>query len=238
MVVPGRREQFGLLREGNAGSRTVPSLLQGAECKHSVRNAIQREFGPNGIATAEPDTVRAVRGACDAANALAAGAPDQNGAYCLAVGFQAGVVSHVALRQVVPGDAEKAALRALQDRYGRSLSRLRSANSIAAASGLTMAGAPGSASTAPPLGASTPRRRQRSWRRSSGWRTASRRSSFTSTIFHHSRRSRPRNRRESSSDAPHPSRRHPGILRRFSGLGAVRRFRDLRQSSKAQCATT
>ena len=48
---------------------------------------------------------------------MTAGTRDEVGAYCLDLGVTAGAISHVALRQVVPGNAEEAALTKLREKY-------------------------------------------------------------------------------------------------------------------------
>src|SRR3546814_5744453 len=68
--------------------------------------AVESTFRPDEVAAAGDESLRARRGVCQSDTLMAAGTPGETGALCLDVVFNNGVVSQVALRQVVPGDAE------------------------------------------------------------------------------------------------------------------------------------
>lgn len=84
-----------------------------------VLAAIASEFAPDQI-TADPEggTLLARKGACDDTDPVDPAIASETGAFCLELQFADGVVSRVALRQVVPGDVAARALAAFRERYG------------------------------------------------------------------------------------------------------------------------
>jgi hypothetical protein len=118
---PPEEFHVGIPKDHTEGAESFAILgVSGGLDEAAALAAVNEAFAPDEIAEAGPGTVRAARGACDMADLATAGTQDEVGAYCLVLHSTNGAISHVALRQVVPGNAEEAALKALRERYGRS----------------------------------------------------------------------------------------------------------------------
>jgi hypothetical protein len=115
---PPEEFQVGIPKDHTHGAESFAILgISGGLDEAAALAAVNEVFAADEIAAAEPGTVRAVRGACDVPDLSAAGTRDEVGAYCLALRSTEGAISHVALRQVVSGNAEEAALKALREKY-------------------------------------------------------------------------------------------------------------------------
>jgi len=84
-----------------------------------VSAAIAGEFSADQIATdPKSGALLAKRGPCNDADPADPAIASESGVFCLEVQLTDGVVSRVALRQVVPGDVSKRAVAAFSERYG------------------------------------------------------------------------------------------------------------------------